>query len=28
MKKWKGKKPANVSDDVKTEFLPTDVIAA
>jgi len=28
MKKWKGKKPANVSDDVKTEFLPTDVMAA
>jgi len=27
MKKWKGKKPANVFDDVKTEFLPTDVMA-
>jgi len=28
MKRWKGKKPANVFDDVKTEFLPTDVMAA
>lgn len=28
MKKWKGKKPSNISDDTKTEFLPTDVMAA
>lgn len=27
MKLWKGKKPAN-SDDVPTEFLPEDVMAA